>query len=52
MEFKPALGWLFREYLREYSHWAFGDLDVLFGNMRNGWLEPDELRDFDIITFR
>lgn len=52
VEFKPALGWLFREYLREYSHWAFGDLDVLFGNLRNGWLEPDELKDFDIITFR
>lgn len=52
VEFKPALGWLFREYLVEYSHWAFGDLDVLFGDMRRGWLEPDELRNFDIITFR
>lgn len=52
VEFKPALGWLFREYLKNYSHWAFGDLDVLFGDMRRGWLEPNELRDFDIITFR
>lgn len=52
VEFKPALGWLFREYLGEYSHWAYGDLDVLFGDMRNGWLEPEELKRFDIITFR
>ncbi|CAB1119182.1 unnamed protein product [Ectocarpus sp. CCAP 1310/34] len=52
VEFKPAFGWLFREYLVEYSHWAFGDLDVLFGDMRRGWLEPTELQDFDIITFR
>lgn len=52
VEFKPALGWLFREYLAGYSHWAYGDLDVLFGDMRRGWLEPDELRNFDIITFR
>lgn len=52
VEFKPALGWLFREYLTDYSHWAFGDLDVVFGDMRNGWLEPFELRTFDIITFR
>ncbi|CAM9704783.1 unnamed protein product, partial [Ectocarpus fasciculatus] len=51
VEFKPAFGWLFREYLTEYSHWAFGDLDVLFGDMRRGWLEPTELQDFDIITF-
>ncbi|CAM9567665.1 unnamed protein product, partial [Laminaria digitata] len=51
VEFKPALGWLFREYLGEYTHWAYGDLDVLFGDMRNGWLEPEELKRFDIITF-
>ncbi|CAM9650238.1 unnamed protein product, partial [Scytosiphon promiscuus] len=51
VEFKPALGWLFREYLTEYTHWAFGDLDVVFGDMRNGWLEPFELHSFDIITF-
>lgn len=52
VELKPAYGWLFREYLKEYSHWAFGDLDVLFGDMRKGWLEVDELQNFDIITFR
>lgn len=51
-DFKPAFGWLFREYLEGYTHWAFGELDVLFGNMSNGWLGPDELREFDIITFR
>lgn len=52
VEFKPALGWLFREYLGGYTHWAYGDLDVLFGDMRRGWLEPEELKNFDIITFR
>lgn len=36
----------------EYSHWAFGDLDVLFGDMRKGWLEAEELQNFDIVTFR
>ncbi|CAM9986485.1 unnamed protein product, partial [Scytosiphon promiscuus] len=51
VEFKPALGWVFREYLKEYSHWAYGDLDVFFGDLTKGWLEPSEMRDYDIITY-
>ncbi|CAN0325218.1 unnamed protein product, partial [Discosporangium mesarthrocarpum] len=51
IEFKPTLGWNFREHLRGYSHWAYGDLDVLFGDLSFGWLEPQELQSFDIITF-
>ncbi|CAM9704947.1 unnamed protein product, partial [Discosporangium mesarthrocarpum] len=51
VEFKPALGWLFRDYIAGYSHWGYGDLDVLFGNMQHGWLEAEELRDFDVLTF-
>lgn len=54
IEFKPALGWIFRKYLKEhhYTHWAFGDLDILFGDLTAGWLEPEELQKLDIITFR
>lgn len=52
VEFKPALGWVFRDYLKEYSHWAYGDLDVFFGDLTKGWLEPSEMRDYDIVTYR
>lgn len=52
VEFKPALGWVFRDYLKDYSHWAYGDLDVFFGDLTKGWLEPSEMRDFDIVTYR
>ncbi|CAM9662889.1 unnamed protein product, partial [Choristocarpus tenellus] len=51
IDFKPTLGWVFREYLEGYSHWAYGDLDVLFGDLSLGWLEVQELRKYDIITF-
>ncbi|CAN0328483.1 unnamed protein product, partial [Ectocarpus sp. 8 AP-2014] len=51
VEFKPALGWVFREYLKDYTHWAYGDLDVFFGDLTKGWLEPSEMRDYDIITY-
>ncbi|CAN0180068.1 unnamed protein product, partial [Hapterophycus canaliculatus] len=50
-DFKPAYGWIFREHLKEYTHWAFGELDVLFGNMFNGWIGPQDLQESDIITF-
>lgn len=52
VEFKPALGWVFREYLKEYTHWAYGDLDVFFGDLTKGWLEPSEMREYDVITYR
>ncbi|CAM9647952.1 unnamed protein product, partial [Laminaria digitata] len=51
VEFKPALGWVFREYLKDYSHWAYGDLDVFFGDLTKGWLEPSEMRDYDVVTY-
>lgn len=52
VEFKPALGWIFRHYLKNYSHWAYGDLDVFFGDLTKGWLEPEEMREYDIVTYR
>ena len=35
VEFKPAIGVVFQEYLRNYSHWAFGDFDILMGDMNS-----------------
>lgn len=52
VEFKPALGWVFREYLKDYTHWAYGDLDVFFGDLTKGWLEASEMREYDVVTYR
>ena len=30
-EFKPSWGWVFTEYLNDYSHWTYTDADVVFG---------------------
>ena len=37
-------------HLREYSHWAFGDLDVIMGDAA-AWIDPFEMRAFDVFTF-
>ena len=50
VEFKPAIGVVFQEYLRNYSHWAFGDFDILMGDM-SSFLDEDELQAFDVVSF-
>lgn len=49
-DFKPAIGHVFEEYLKPYSHWAFGDVDVVYGSLQR-FLSPSILA-HDIITFR
>ena len=50
VEFKPALGHIFAEYLQGYSHWGYSDLDILFGDLSR-WITREELEDFDIVTY-
>lgn len=50
VEFKPALGYIFADHLEGYSHWAYADVDMLFGDLGR-WIEPGELTDFDIVTY-
>jgi hypothetical protein len=50
VEFKPMLGAMFRDYLHNYSHWGYGDLDVLMGNI--SMLMNDRiLNRYDIINY-
>ena len=50
VEFKPALGHIFADYIGGYSHWGYSDLDMLYGDLGR-WITPDELKDFDIVTY-
>ncbi|KAG7364445.1 hypothetical protein IV203_037647 [Nitzschia inconspicua] len=50
VEFKPALGHIFEEHLKGYTHWGYSDLDILFGDLGR-WITPDELDEFDIVTY-
>ena len=34
-DFKPAYGFLFRELVEGYDFWGHGDVDVIYGNIRN-----------------
>ena len=50
VEFKPALGHVFADYLQDYSHWGYSDLDILFGDLGR-WMTADEWQDFDVVTY-
>ena len=50
VELKPALGFLFKDYLEGYSHWAYADLDTIVGRIHLH-LSPSMLSMHDIITF-
>ncbi len=50
-DFKPAYGFIFSEIFANYDFWGHGDLDVIYGNIRN-FITDEMLRDFDIISPR
>ena len=48
-DFKPAYGFLFSEYLKQYHFWGQGDLDLVFGNIRS-FITEEVLTEHDIIS--
>ena len=50
VEYKPAFGHIFADYIQDYSHWGYSDLDVVFGDVTR-WIDDDEWNDYDIVTY-
>lgn len=50
-DFKPFFGLLFSEHIEDFKYWAYGDIDVIYGNL-DKFLAPALARNYDIITFR
>lgn len=48
-DIKPALGHIHEKSLQGYDFWAFGDLDVVYGDLR-AWLSDELLARYDVIT--
>ncbi len=42
-DLKPFYGYVFKDDLKEYSHWAMIDMDVIFGDMNSFLLKCDTL---------
>lgn len=50
VEYKPATGHIFADYLTEYSHWGYSDLDIIWGDLPR-WVSKEELTDWDIVSY-
>jgi hypothetical protein len=50
-ELKPLFGHLFADEFKNYDHWGWCDLDIIWGNLRH-FLTEEVLSDYDVITTR
>ena len=49
LEIRPAFGSIFEDYLTDYTHWLYMDMDEILGDIP-AWLEMEELTDFHMVT--
>ncbi|MBK1895376.1 DUF6625 family protein [Chryseobacterium paridis] len=50
-DFKPTYGFIFHEILKEYDFWGHGDIDLIYGNIRD-FMTEEILSSHDIISSR
>jgi hypothetical protein len=50
-DFKPTYGVVFSHILNQYDFWACGDIDVIYGNIRD-FITNDLLENHDLISVR
>jgi len=48
-DLKPMYGLIYEDYLRQYSHWGYCDIDIIFGNLKK-CITPYLLHKYDIIS--
>jgi len=34
-DYRPAYGYIFNEYIKDYDFWGYGDVDLIYGNLSN-----------------
>ena len=50
-DFKPAYGYVFSDYIKDYDFWGYCDIDLIFGNIRT-FMTDELLNEYDIISAR
>ncbi len=48
-DIKPALGLIHQDDLRGYDYWGFGDVDVIYGDLRR-YLSTERLQSFSLVS--
>lgn len=50
-DLRPAFGVVFEDYLKAYDFWGFGDIDLVFGEIRS-FVNLKALQQYDVLCFR
>ncbi|GHT10686.1 hypothetical protein FACS189432_08930 [Bacteroidia bacterium] len=50
-DFKPAYGYIFSDWIKDYDFWGYCDIDVIFGNIR-AFMTEELLNEYDVISAR
>jgi len=50
-DFKPAYGFLFSDLIQDYDFWGHGDIDVIYGDIRN-FITHELLDTYELINVR
>lgn len=50
-ELKPLMAFLFPEFVKDFKYWAYGDIDIIYGNLPR-FLKKPFAENADIISFR
>jgi len=45
-DFRPSYGFIFKNYIKDYDFWGYGDLDLLYGNLSK-FITKDILTKYD-----
>jgi hypothetical protein len=48
-DFKPAYGYIFQQYIKDYDFWGFGDVDLVYGSIRNFYTN-NVLSNFKVVS--
>ena len=51
VDFKPAYGLIFQDYIRDYKYWGILDIDLILGDI-NKFINQELLKKYDIISAR
>lgn len=50
-DIRPSIAYILPEYIQGYDFWGYGDIDVIFGNIRN-FITSEILAEYDVISVR
>lgn len=50
-DYRPVFAELFSDYLKGYKYWAYGDIDIIYGNLER-YLKYPLANNCDVISFR